>query len=146
MPALPRILLVEDDPGRIQLFTEWLRGSGMVLITARSGGQALGFLRHGAEGFAGVMLDHDLSDSPLAQSDAALSSSDLLPVIQRVIPRQVPVLIHSHSVSKPVAMQRTLQSAGFSVTRVRFSQLEADRDAFERWLLDVRDAWELLQP
>ena len=146
-PALrPRLLLVEDDAGRTRRFTEWLEGSEFVLIAARSGGQAMGVLRQGAHGLAGLMLDHDLSDSPLTSTDASLSTSDLLPLIQRVVPRFVPVLIHSHNVSKPVVMQRALEQAGFSVTRTRYMLLDAEPSRFTVWLQDVRDAWELQQP
>lgn len=142
---LPRMLLIEDDPGRIARFTEWIAGTDFVLIAARSGGQALGVLQRGAGGLAGLMLDHDLSDSLLTTTDALLSSTDLLPLIQRVVPRFVPVLIHSHNVNKPVIMQRSLERAGFSVTRTRFALLANEPARYARWLDDVRDAWELQQ-
>jgi len=145
-PLSPRLLLFEDDAGRIQHFTEWLTGTEFVLIAARSGGQAMGVLQRGAAGVGGLMLDHDLSDSPLTVSDKTLSTSDLLPLIQRVVPRFVPVLIHSHSVSKPPIMQRVLEQAGYSVTRARFQVLNAEPERFAAWLSDVRDAWEMQQP
>jgi len=147
LPTLkPRLVLIEDDLGRIEHFARWLTGSEFVLVTARSGGQALGLLRHGAQGMAGLMLDHDLSNAPLTAADATLSTSDLMPLIQRTVPRCVPVLIHSHSISKPKAMERTLQQVGFSVTRVRFALLQSAPALFSRWLDDVRDAWESVQP
>jgi CheY-like chemotaxis protein len=105
----PRILLIEDDPGRIEVFTRWLAGTEFVLVVARSGGQALGMLAKGAEGVAGLLLDHDLSDSPLTTTDMTLSASNVLPSIQRRLPRQVPILIHSHNLNKPVTMQRALR-------------------------------------
>lgn len=141
-PLKPRIVLVEDDPGRIEFFSRWLQATEFVLVTARPGGQALGLLGKGAEGVAGLMLDHDLSDSLLTSTDALLSASNLIPVIQRNVPRHVPVLIHSHNVSKPVTMERALVSAGFSVTRVRFATLLRDTSLFTNWLDDVRDDWE----
>jgi len=138
----PRLLLIEDDEGRIKTFLRWLEGTEFVLVVARSGGQAMGMLRQGTKGVAGVLLDHDLSDAPLTTTDSMLSASHLLPLIQRSVPRWVPILIHSHNVSKPVLMQRFLESAGFSVTRARFALLEREPTRFVRWLDDVRDCWE----
>ena len=145
-PFRPRILLIEDDAGRIQRVGDWLLGTEFVLVAARSGGQAMGVLRRGAEGVAGLMLDHDLSNSALTVGDGQLSGTDLLPLIQRVLPRCVPVMIHSHSISKPPVMQRVLEQAGFSITRTRFHVLEEEPLRFAAWLDDVRDAWELQQP
>lgn len=137
----PRILLIEDDAGRIAVFQRWLEGSEFVLVVVRSGGQALGMLRHGCEGVAGILLDHDLSDAPLTSEDAHLSASDLLPLIRRVVPRWVPILIHSHNMNKPVTMQRFLDASGFSVTRARFASLQKEPGLFHSWLEDVRDNW-----
>lgn len=142
MPLKPRILLVEDDAGRIEIFTKWLEGTEFVLVTARSGGQAMGLLSKGFDGVAGVMLDHDLSDAPLTTVDAQLSSSTLMPLLQRRLPRHVPVLIHSHNLNKPVVMQRALEASGHSVTRIRFASLVHEPGRFVRWLEDVRDNWE----
>ena len=89
---------------------------------------------------AGILLDHDLSDSPLTDMDSGLSTSNVLPLIQRRVRRSVPVLIHSHNVNKPVHMQRALESTGFSVTRVRFAALDETR--FKTWLTNVRDNWD----
>lgn len=138
----PRLLLIEDDAGRIEHFNHWIEGSEFVLAVARSGGQALGMLSKGFDGVAGVMLDHDLSDAPLTSVDAQLSSSTLMPTLQRRLPRHVPVLIHSHNVSKPVAMQRALEASGHSVTRVRFAALMDEPRRFAQWLDDVRDNWD----
>lgn len=136
----PRILLIEDDAGRIDVFSRWLQESEFVLVVVRSGGQALGMLAKGStEAIVGILLDHDLSDAPYAAADLELST-DVLPLIKRKVRRTVPVLIHSHNTSKPLMMQRSLQSAGFSVTRIRFDALSEDR--FHRWLDDVRDNWE----
>lgn len=89
------------------------------------------------QAIAGVLLDHDLSDSPLTPHDLVLSTSNLMPVLVRRLPRTAPVLIHSHNASKPVVMQRMLQTAGFSVTRMRFATLT--QQSFEHWLDEVRD-------
>jgi len=105
MPLKPHILLIEDDPARIEIFGRWLKHTEFVLAIARSGGQALGMLgKGGTEAIAGVLLDHDLSDSPFTDVDRNLSSSDVLPLIVRKVSRPAPVLIHNHNVSKPAVM------------------------------------------
>jgi CheY-like chemotaxis protein len=138
----PRLLLIEDDAGRIDYFTRWTAGTEFVLAIARSGGQALGMLSKGFDGVAGVMLDHDLSDAPLTSVDAQLSASTLIPLLQRRLPRHVPVLIHSHNLNKPVAMQRALEASGHSVTRLRFAALMQDPVRFSQWMESVRDNWD----
>ena len=134
--------LIEDDAGRIDYFTRWTAGTEFVLAIARSGGQALGMLSKGFDGVAGVMLDHDLSDAPLTSVDAQLSASTLIPLLQRRLPRHVPVLIHSHNLNKPVAMQRALEASGHSVTRLRFAALMQDPVRFSQWMEVVRDNWD----
>lgn len=137
----PRILLVEDDSGRIEIFTRWLKDTEFVLAAVRSGGQALGMLAKGSTGaIAGILLDHDLSDSPFTSTDLGLSATDLIPLIKRKVRRSVPVLIHSHNANKPPQMQRALEADGFSVTRIRFATLT--EASFRTWLDDVRDNWE----
>ncbi|WP_127803943.1 response regulator [Hydrogenophaga sp. NH-16] len=139
----PRLLLVEDDEGRIDRFSRWVEGSGFVLVTVRSGGQALGMLSKGStEAIAGILLDHDLSDSPFTQMDHMLSTSDIMPLIQRGVRRTTPILIHSHNANKPVWMQKALESSGFTVTRIRFALLADDPSKFQDWLADVRDNWD----
>ncbi len=135
----PRILLIEDDSGRIDVFRRWLADTEFVLAVARSGGQALGMLsKGGTEAIAGILLDHDLSDSPFTEADFALSTSDVLPLIVRRVTRAAPVLIHSHNSTKPIAMQRALEASGFGVTRIRFADL--DQLTFNAWLDEVRDS------
>lgn len=138
----PRILLIEDDAGRIEIFERWISGTEFTLVAARSGGQAMGMLRHGGHAVAGLLLDHDLSDSPMTAVDTTLSTSHLLPSIRQNIPRHVPVLIHSHSLSKPVTMRRTLEAAGFSVTLARFALLHREPGRFFAWLEAVRENWD----
>ena len=143
MPEMkPRILLVEDDAGRIALFARWLEGSEFVLVVVRSGGHAMGMLEKGStEAIAGILLDHDLSDSPFTDVDRLLSTSDIMPLIQRRVRRTTPILIHSHNANKPVWMQKALESSGFTVSRIRFATLASEPSKFHNWLEDVRDNW-----
>lgn len=135
----PRILLIEDDPERIATFREWV-GTDFVLIEASSGGRALGILKKGTTGIAGLALDNDLEKQCLTDSDYRLSGSGLISTITQSVPRSVPVLIHSMNTQMPPSMERSLKSAGFSVTRTRMVALT--RELFHRWLEEVRDNWD----
>jgi CheY-like chemotaxis protein len=137
----PRILLVEDDPDRILRFRHWLENTSFVLIEASSAGRALGILRKGmSDGIAGIALDHDLNQQPITESDMSLSGSSLIDSIAASIPRHVPILIHSMNAYKPPQMQRRLEAAGFSVTRIGMDRLSGDK--FAVWLQEVHDNWE----
>ena len=140
MRPKPRILLIDDEAGRISLkiFERWARNTEFVLVVTRSGGLALDM--HGnrsTEAVAGLQLDHDLSDSPLTPTDMILSATDLIPLIKKQIRPSVPVLIHLHDASKPVVMQRALKSDGFTATRVRLASLA--EESFRASLDDVTD-------
>lgn len=137
----PRLLLIEDSPHRIETFAAWLADSDFVLAVCRSGGQAKGMLaRGGAKAIAGIMLDHDLNEATITEQDRSLSSSDLLPLIVTTIRKWTPVLIHSHNPGKAGRMHQVLDAGGLSVTRIRFAELT--REAFDRWLQEVRENWE----
>ena len=142
MPAItPRILLIEDNVERIQVFRKWIADTEFVLIEASSAGRARGILRKGmTDGIAGVCLDHDLELQPVTESDLHLSASNLIDAITTSLPRQTPILIHSMNASKPVGMQRRLTAGGFSVTRIRMAALT--QEMFGEWLADVRDNWD----
>lgn len=94
----------------------------------------------GTEAIAGILLDHDLTDSAFTERDMALSTTDVLPLLIQRIKHTVPVLIHSHNVSKLIVMQRKLAASGFSVTRIRFDTLT--KESVEEWLEEVRDNWD----
>ncbi|SDI80476.1 hypothetical protein [Propionivibrio dicarboxylicus] len=134
----PRILLVEDDPARIEVFRSWLIGTGFVLIEASSAGRARGVLRKGmTEGIKGLLLDNDLEKQPVTSQDLLLSGSDLVAAIAQTLDRTVPILIHSMNATRPLGMQRALASVGFSVSRVPFAILTRGR--FLEWLDEVND-------
>lgn len=135
----PRILLIEDDPGRIDEFREWLKGTPFVLVEATSGGQAMGMLRHGSEGIAGICLDHDLNTSPRTQSDEWVSGSNVVNAIVANVPKRVPILVHSMNVTRAPQMVRRLEGAGFSVLRIRMVALH--RENFSSWLRDAEETW-----
>ena len=140
-PALrPRILLIEDNAERIKLFRTWLADSPFVLIEATSGGQAMGVVSRGAEGIAGICLDHDLNTSPKTPMDAHTSGSQVVTAICNKVPRTVPILVHSMNTIYGYDMHKRLEGAGFSTTRIRMSIL--DKDRFLQWLSEVDENWD----
>lgn len=144
-PAMkPRILLIEDDTVRIEMFRSWLAAGvyagEFVLIVATSGGQALGVLKMDISAVAGICLDHDLALQQKTASDATKSGSDIVSIINSRIPKHVPILVHSMNAIKGSEMHRRLEGQGFTATRIPMSNLTA-RD-FEAWLGEVRDNWD----
>ena len=140
MKLKPRLLLIEDDPERIAQFRSWVTNTPYVLIEASSGGAAMGVVSRGAEGIAGICLDHDLNSSPKTLQDQLTSGSNVVNAIVKHIPRTVPILVHSMNVTKGEEMHRRLKGCGFTATRVRMAILTEVR--FKQWLLDVADSWE----
>lgn len=76
----------------------------------------------------------------MTDSDHRLSGSGLISAITQSVPRSVSVLVHSMNARMPPSMERSLKSAGFSVTRIRMVALT--RGLFHQWLAEVRDNWE----
>jgi len=133
----PRILIIEDDPQRIEKFQLWLQHTQFVPMVANSGGQAVGMFRYGAEAIAGICLDHDLNSNPRTDSDSWVSGSDVVQQILQKVPKHVPVLVHSMNTIQAPGMVSKLSRAGFSVTRIRMAILDQGR--FRTWLADVED-------
>lgn len=140
----PRILIIEDDPARISTFERWLEATPYVVVRATSGGQAMGFFQHGAQGIAGICLDHDLNTQPRTEADEWVSGSNVVSRICAKVPKTVPILVHSMNVTRAPQMVKRLIGAGFSVTRIRMSAMT--EPLFHQWLADVGDAWDLHCP
>ncbi len=140
-PSLrPRLLLIEDDSDRIALFRTWVANTPYVLIEATTGGQAMGVVSRGAEGIAGICLDHDLNSSPKTLQDQLTSGSNVVGAIVKQIPKSVPILVHSMNVTMGEEMHRRLKGSGFRATRIRMKSLNEAR--FSHWLIDVSESWE----
>lgn len=138
-PARIRVLIVEDNPQRIRTFLDWLPAD-IVACVATSAGKAIGVLQRDAKELAGILLDHDLPEQAVTDADLTRSGSDVSGLIARLVPRHVPVLIHSMNPSGSAGMVRRLTSAGFSVTRIPMADLTIEHMC--RWLEEVRDNWD----
>lgn len=135
-----RILLIEDDPGRVEVFREWAP-DWAYLTWAKSAGAAIGIIRRdrGAV-YGGVLLDHDLSDGVMTSADEGLSGSDVALSLLENFSRDVPVLIHSSNITQIPLVARKLEAKGFWVERKPFQSLT--QQAFQEWLLEARGIWE----
>lgn len=110
------------------------------LVHAASAGRVLGILKRDSNQYAGVMLDHDLQTQAATTTDMELSGSTVVMWIKDMVPTDVPILIHSMNFSRAPEMKRSLEAAGFSVTRIAMDMLE--REHFHSWLNEVRDNWD----
>ena len=134
-----RILLIEDDNNRVSKIKSWLPDD-VRLVHAASAGRVLGVIKRDSNQYAGIMLDHDLQTQAATATDMELSGSTVVKWIKELIPADVPILIHSMNVARAPEMKRSLEAAGFSVTRIAMDMLE--REHFHSWLNEVRDNWD----
>jgi CheY-like chemotaxis protein len=135
-----RILIMEDDPDRVQKFQSWLpEGVRTTIVT--SAGKAMGGLRRDrGKVYAGIMLDHDLQRQAVTEADRSLSGSDLVASIIHNVSKDVPILIHSTNVTDVPFVATRLENARFWVTRIPMHELTQKR-LLER-LEDVHEIWE----
>lgn len=133
-----RLLLIEDDNDRVELFKSWLPDE-FRLVHAGSAGRALGVLQRDRNAYAGLMLDHDLQEQVATQHDLLLSGSDVVSKIIELVRPETPILVHSMNPSDAPRMQKRLESAGFTVNRLPMAAMT--EEYFKNWLEDVREYW-----
>ncbi len=135
-----RILIIEDDPDRVEKLRSWLP-TDVIAVAARSAGMAMGILkRDKGKVYAGIMLDHDLDKSPVCETDLKLCGQDVVKLIIRNVSKEVPILIHSCNPSEAPVMHSLLEKAGFAVERISMNDLT--EESFKEWLNYVRENWE----
>jgi CheY-like chemotaxis protein len=132
-----RILVVEDDPTRVEVFEAWLQYLHLPcqfrIVWSKSAGSAIGLLeRDRGKVYAGIMLDHDLNQQSLSNVDRLFSGKDVTKKIIEVTDTGTPILIHSTNESGGPKMKGTLEGAGFSVELVPFYAL--DFEQYRDWL------------
>lgn len=135
------ILIIEDNPDRIAWISQRLLRQAVRAIFARSAGAALGVLqRDGRRAIGGVMLDHDLLESTRTDADRRLTGSHVIAAICRLLPRRMPILIHSMNAAGAAGMARRLRTAGFPVTRCPMADLT--EELLSTWVDEVLDDWD----
>lgn len=135
-----RVLIVEDDDTRVDLFRSWLP-SHVRVVHARSAGSAIGILqRDQGRVYAGILLDHDLQMQRLTQSDRHFSGMDAVHAIINNISKDVMILVHSMNQTQGPLMADRLKKVGFDVTRMPMAQLT--ERLFKEWIEEVIELWE----
>lgn len=134
-----RVLIIEDDRGRVEKLKAWLPEDVLVVV-AWSAGRALGILeRDRGAVYAGILLDHDLQQRAATGADETLSGTQVVEAIVRNVSDRVPILVHSMNPVRAPVMARRLTEAGFSVTQVPMESL--DREKLLEWLQEVQAYW-----
>jgi hypothetical protein len=138
-PPRFRLLLIEDDAGREQLFRSWLP-SGVVLRWAQSAGTALGIIRRDpGHIWSGVLLDHDLGERARTDDDATLSGTDVALALIEHFSIDIPILLHSTNRVQAPRVRRQLEQRGFWVSHIPFYDMTEER--FVAWVEAVRELW-----
>ncbi|MBF0231787.1 MAG: hypothetical protein HQK65_01940 [Desulfamplus sp.] len=142
-----RILLIEDNIKRINIFKQWV-GRYTLLSIVSSAGAAMGMLRRDNNNrngrvYSGILLDHDLQEQAITVSDLSLSSTNLIDLIIENIENNVPILMHSMNEVQSITMKKRLEAAGFEVTQIPMQKLE--KQAFDDWLKYCYELWEEIE-
>ena len=124
-----RILIVEDADERIKWFKDFF-GVEHILDVTKDANEAIAWLEEGRT-YAGIFLDHDLSDAHYALLSQERTEFDeftghavacwLAGNPQNY--RGIPIVIHSLNAYGRLRMQRVLVAAGYSVSVVPFTIL-----------------------
>jgi len=135
-----RVLIVEDNIERIDIFKVWFP-SDIWIVWVDSAGKAIGILRRDkGDVYAGIMLDHDLTERTTTNADLKLCGRHVVDEIIRCVSKHIPVLVHSENHDFSPVMVKKLEAYKFSVTRIPMSRLT--REKLNMWIDDVRDIWE----
>jgi len=125
-----RVLVVEDDPTRVEVFKEWVKymdlPCSLHFVWAKTAGAAIGILnRDVGSVYSGIMLDHDLDQQNVIPTQGRrYTGRDVVAKILEVTDRDTPILVHSTNEKGGPEMREKLESAGFSAELIPFYALE----------------------
>jgi hypothetical protein len=141
-PRFFRLLLIEDDLGRVQDFRAWLPPWAK-LVWSQSAGGALGVIRRDVgRVYGGVLLDHDLAQRAMTEDDESLSGTDVALALVEHFSPDIPILIHSTNRVQVPRVARQLEDKGFWVTRIPFYDMT--EQLFIAWLDEAHAIWDEL--
>ena len=143
-PRVFRLLLIEDDIGRVEDFHHWLPQWAR-LVWTQSAGSAIGLIRrdHGHV-YGGVLLDHDLVQRAITEDDESLSGTDVALKLVEHFSIDIPILIHSTNQVQVLRVTSQLENKGFRVTRIPYYDMT--ESAFLTWLEEARELWIIASP
>lgn len=107
-----RTLVVEDEPGRVEVFRDML---GEFDLTAEVA-EAIAWL--GTQPYDRLYLDHDLGTDPVVGRDVATWL-----IAHPATQRELEIIVHSMNVVSAPKIVRELQAAGRTVVRTPFNVL-----------------------
>lgn len=135
-----RILLIEDNADRVELFRSWVP-AGVHIVWTKSAGSSIGVIRRDpGYVYGGILLDHDLQEQTITQADKGLSGTNVVIEIITHFSPDIPVLVHSTNPVQGPQMAKKLEQAGFWVSRIPMHYLE--KENFTEWLQEARELWE----
>lgn len=144
MPAkVFRLLVVEDNPERIQTFRAWLQPypTPIPIVWARSAGAAIGLIRRDSGYvYGGILLDHDLQLQARTENDRELSGTQVVEVLIQSVSPDVPILVHSVNHRDAPRMVARLSAHGFWVTYAPMDGLTGK--SFRDWIDEARSLWD----
>ena len=139
-PPFFRILIVEDNLERANLIKSWLPSDARPVVVT-SAGKAIGLVRRDrGHVYAGIMLDHDLQEHTVNETDQCLNGMTVVDTLIQYISNDIPILVHSVNQSRGPAMVNKLKKFNYWVTRIPMDELTAERCL--GWIDDVRELWE----
>ena len=134
-----RLLVIEDDPERVELFRRWT-SKDIHIVWARSAGTALGLIRRDpGHVYGGIMLDHDLQQQAMTEDDLTLSGTDVARLIVQCISHDIPILVHSTNQTQAIGVVKQLEHSGFWVEHIPMYNLT--KSQFQQWMEDAIDLW-----
>ncbi len=138
----PRLLLVEDSVDRVEWFQTHL-DPALRLLWTPDAGRAIGTIRRDrGAGWAGLLLDHDLTERCSTEQISG-SGTNVVDAVIRYVPRHLPVFVHSANVTKGPEMAARLAASGFDVTRATFASVSVPM--FRDWQAEALESWEAYQ-
>lgn len=138
-----RILIIEDNEERIDLFKQWMP-LDIAAIYVRSAGRAVRVIELDQGSiYSGICLDHDLDEQTIVNLEKELSGMEVARYIARNISRNAPILVHSMNFGGGTSMTRALEAQGFTVSRIPFDRMTEKK--LLDWIADVRAEWEYEQ-
>ena len=122
------LLIVEDNPHRVEVFESWIKHAKLPcqlrVVWAKAAGSAIGLLkRDQGRVYAGILLDHDLDLQNLTNFSGQYSGKDVVKAIIEYVDLDVPVMVHSTNVTGGPDMASKLRGAGFTVELAPFNDL-----------------------
>ena len=125
------VLVVEDNPERVELFRQWLEHPDVRLLHVRSGDGALNCLK---DRFDCILLDHDLQEGhPLGSKGKVDGRGVVDRLVQSGVNRRTPIVIHSMNPGGRNEMFLRLRANGFAVEMKPFAEWTA------HWAAELRE-------